>query len=65
MFTKEQKLDYITKNGQRCPFCNGKDIQASRPELMDYGVEVEINCENCGKTYKELYTLSDIAIEES
>lgn len=55
--TKKQREEYI-KSPYHCPKCGGRDISAGEfePEAM----YIVIECENCGGSWEEIFTLIDI-----
>lgn len=59
--TPEQKANYVKNGGNRCPFCDGADITSfDSPETQDDGVVQNIECENCGKQWRDVYTLASV-----
>lgn len=63
---KSAKKRYINIDGVRCPYCNSYDISPSGPMLGNArGAQQKISCLQCGKKWRDLYTLNDIeGIEE-
>jgi formate dehydrogenase maturation protein FdhE len=60
----ETEAEYVEKNGIFCPYCRSKNISSNKPELMDNGVDVEVECNVCGKTWTDVYRLAGIAEAE-
>ena len=57
--TAEQKAEYPASGGKLCPFCKGSDITTTDPpEVTDDGVTQDIECENCGAEWRDVYTLT-------
>ena len=60
--TSEQKAAYL-KNPSRCPFCGGSDLEG---EGYDYDGDPAqtIECQDCGRSWLDIFTLTDIEIIE-
>jgi RNA polymerase subunit RPABC4/transcription elongation factor Spt4 len=58
MLTKAQKSKYI-KDPNHCPYCKGADITS---EEFDYNEPLGrvVSCENCGETWVETLTVTDV-----
>ena len=60
--TSQQKQEYIKTGGVRCPTCGSYHIETGRLEM---GEQVYQGCScQCGQTWVELYTLTDIEEED-
>jgi transcription elongation factor Elf1 len=58
--TIERKEQYLKSMGIYCPFCGSDDISAG-PLDADYGQAwSNVECQNCKRVWKDIYTLSDI-----
>ena len=59
---KEKPLtsrQYAKYGGQICPFCRGKNVEAVggiQPDDRD-GATLEVECKDCGRTWKDNYRL--------
>lgn len=60
MLTPEQKMEYLARNGTRCPYCGSDSLEGRdiAPEGMEYAQVVA--CLDCDKTWRDIYTLNDI-----
>lgn len=56
-FSKETIYNYL-KRPHFCPYCNGTDIVTGNYE-PETQVQ-DITCENCGKTWNEVFQLTGI-----
>ena len=59
----KQRQRYLESKGSRCPFCNSNDIQGEvtiSSSDYDESYEQPIYCNECGKTWKDIYTLTDV-----
>jgi hypothetical protein len=55
---------YVQQGGIKCPYCEGEDMENGEVELTDAGIiTMNISCKDCGKTWTEEYTLSNIRLE--
>lgn len=52
--TQKQMEQYIAIGGTRCPYCESKNISAG---IFDEGNVQEVECEDCGERWKDVYTL--------
>ena len=61
MITPEQKQKYFETGGGQCPFCRSKEIEGTGDMETDSDwMTNRIECLTCGKTWDDIYTLSDI-----
>jgi len=57
----ETKKDNYIKNPHECPHCKSKNIMSlGNFENDENWVSVEVECHDCGKLWKEIYTLNDV-----
>ena len=63
-FTTEKDLEnaYMEKGGNECPHCGGTDISSCGFESDDTYAWREVECENCGKEWKELFSMTGIEL---
>ena len=59
MLTKKQVKQYL-KSETTCPYCGGQDITGSSVEVEAGGAYQTITCEECGKSWLDIYKLVDI-----
>lgn len=66
MFTNKQKTAYLNALGSICPYCKSENINAlGKLECDDSGTaEQEVECYDCGKLWKDIYTLTGIIHED-
>lgn len=64
-FTSKQKRIYLDTKGNICPYCHVKHINTRRKIRHDYDgtAEQEIECNACGRVWKDVYKLIDIMEE--
>jgi len=67
MLTDEQKQDYITARGARCPYCRCEDIEGSSVEIDAGYASQEITCLNdkCRRSWTDVYRLIDVEEHDS
>ena len=59
MLTPEKKQEYIA-SPHHCPYCKSDDLTIT-DKNSDYNqVWHDILCESCDKTWKDIYTLTDM-----
>jgi transcription elongation factor Elf1 len=58
--TYSEKQEYIESAGTKCPFCKSEHLNCSRIEVDAGGASQDIICENCGASWSDLYTLTEI-----
>jgi hypothetical protein len=62
--TENQKLEYLKCGGVNCPFCKSTDLHCASPETDGSSTSVDVECMECGTTWVDIYTLSDVVSEE-
>ena len=62
-FTKEQKEKYLADSGF-CPFCGSDQITGEHLEVESESAWQPISCNVCDKTWKDVYTLTDVETDE-
>lgn len=61
---EETKKEYIEGKGRFCPFCKCETLEGDAIEIDD-GLALQlITCNDCGKQWTDIYTLSDVKEEE-
>lgn len=59
--TKKQIKKYVEAEGNHCPYCGSKDVEATGNKDFDGDwATAEIECKKCGKYWKDVYALCDI-----
>ncbi len=58
MNTNEQ---HIENGGDQCPHCNSKEIQGGCIYFDTGSAWQEVTCNDCGKEWQDLYTLTGYA----
>lgn len=62
--TLEQIEKYIDDGGVRCPYCGSENITGSYPET-DVGESwQDVECDDCGKEWTDLYRLVGVDVDE-
>ena len=58
----EQRQAYLESEGVRCPYCGSTNLEGEGSSSANYydGYEQIINCKKCGKSWKDIYTLTDV-----
>jgi transcription elongation factor Elf1 len=59
--TQAQVKAYL-ENSSSCPFCGESDIEGSSVEIDSGGAWQNIDCNNCGAKWQDVYTLTDIIV---
>lgn len=59
MLTPEQKRNYLSSQGN-CPFCGSGTLCGDSYDCEGGSVAQRIECEDCGKSWHDIYTLTDI-----
>jgi hypothetical protein len=59
-FLSKKEAKYVKENGSFCPFCDSKNIEGTSSEIMDNGIEVEVECLDCHKSWTDYYKLAGI-----
>jgi len=57
-----QKARYIESNGIHCPVCESDDIVIVSDEFTSYRAYRDNKCQNCGATFTETFTMSDVEL---
>jgi transposase-like protein len=55
---------YIVNGGIRCPFCNSGTISGEGFYTDNGNAWQKVECQDCGKEWKDLYTLVGIEVTE-
>lgn len=54
--------EYVAKSGHACPACGGTDISSAGSVGTDSKIAWQpVECENCGATWNDCYTLTGYA----
>ncbi len=58
----EQKKAYLESEGSKCPFCKSANICGGVTHSAKYydDYQQEVLCKECGKAWKDIYTLTDV-----
>lgn len=57
--TEQQKTEYLNCSSQ-CPVCHSDDICAERIEADGESAFGEVECNECGKRWRDVYTLTSV-----
>ena len=55
------KKKYLEKSGSLCPFCESKNITSGRIEADGPVAWAEVECEECGSSWQDVWALVDMA----
>jgi len=58
MITSEQEKKYIKNKGNQCPVCGSSDIECGELNCDGDTAIQEVVCKDCGKEWKDVYTLT-------
>ncbi len=59
--TKKKIEKYVQSEGSFCPYCGSKDIEGAGDRDFDGDwATASIQCNKCGKSWKDVYALCDI-----
>ena len=65
--TKKQRKAYIKevgRIGRKCPFCGSYKVSGGHAELEEMWIRQDVECNNCGEDWQDIYKLGDIEQEE-
>ena len=60
MLSQEQIQAYCKAHGVYCPYCRSNDIENRDFETDDNYVIYHVTCHDCGASWDDVHTLSDI-----
>lgn len=60
---KKAKQQYLKEGGKGCIHCNSTDLKCQPPVTDDSTIQQKVRCCSCGKTWLDVYTLTDVLIE--
>jgi len=60
ILSDKAKQRYIETSGIDCPFCGSNYFDTSRVEIADGGASQDVQCKDCGASWTDLYTLTEI-----
>ena len=63
MLTPEQKAAYLADSG-KCPICGSSDIVGDEIQAEGDSHYQTINCQSCDASWVDVYTLTDIEMDE-
>ena len=52
--------DYLAHHGLRCPYCKSRDLGPEKPRTDDLTGEqvwIRVECEDCGRSWYDIYAL--------
>jgi len=55
-----RKKKYIKEGGTTCPYCGSNNICGQHMEVDSTGAWQEIHCDDCNKTWNDVYKMTDI-----
>ena len=57
--TAARKLAYL-RRGASCPYCRSESITGDSVDIEGNRASQEVSCQNCGKTWRDIYRLADV-----
>jgi len=60
--TEKQKKEYLKSGYGKCPKCKSSDIEGSSFDVDDKYVTQDLTCNECGFSYRDVYTLSNVEV---
>jgi len=63
-FSKRARQIHIRQGGIRCPYCKHTDIEGDSVDIEAGMSSQRVRCLHCGKLWKDIYQLADIAEED-
>ena len=61
--TQDQERQYIAERGVCCPFCHSSSISGKAVDIDNGIASQEIDCDDCGENWTDLYTLTGTTTE--
>ena len=58
--TRMRKKKYLAECGNTCPYCGSNDLDCSRFHFDSACAWQNITCADCGKEWRDVYTLVDV-----
>ena len=65
MISNDAKQSYLESEGRHCPYCNSQNIDSGLVHLEGDGFEADVSCNDCGKSWRDVYGLVDVEELES
>lgn len=53
---------YVENGGYACPFCDSADIVSGGLDADGHVALAEVECNGCGKTWKDVFTLTGVKL---
>ena len=63
ILSKVVKQQYLNEGGVRCPYCRSGDLECRPITINGNLAHQKVNCHTCGKTWLDIYTLTNILAE--
>ena len=60
---KPDKQQYLNEGGVRCPYCGSENLKCRITTTNDGFIYQKVTCLTCNKTWLDVYTLTDILVE--
>ncbi|WP_139117626.1 hypothetical protein [Endozoicomonas atrinae] len=60
----QQKKEYIANRGRYCPYCGSSELSVIAGDYHSTGQYYNAECDDCHKKWCEVYTLTDVEVDE-
>ncbi len=57
--TAARKLAYL-RRGASCPYCRSESITGESVDIEGRHASQEVGCQECGRTWRDIYRLADV-----
>jgi transposase-like protein len=60
MISNEARQSYLESDGCHCPYCNSDNIDSGLVHLGRDRYETTVSCNDCDKSWKDIYDIVDV-----
>ncbi len=57
--TAARKRSYL-RHGGGCPYCRSESVTGESVDIDGNAVSQEVSCQDCGRTWRDIYRLADV-----
>ena len=57
--TSRKKSLYLQRGGY-CPYCRSESVTGESVDIDSPSATQEVSCQNCGRTWRDIYRLADL-----